>query len=321
MKHIHFSVFSIVLLSMITSHHTSFHTLGYESNPTEQTSSCLIFGKGARCYSSSLRIFLSQDTPYFSPFGAAGTNSFSLEQAEPINSLDPIGHMWEGFNKKTETSDSRNLEIIEAQRLGYNQGFADATSNIKLSNDGQDPAIILSYIYNQGMKDQLEQTKLVETKNHELQTKNHELQQQATEAKKAKQTLEKKVPRLENNVKKLEKNLWKILPSSNPHQRKKGSKKSEQPNPRSDPLDQLLQEKKQYREQGKQEGYAKGLSDAFLASGTLFLSIAISMGNYPIAAIGWGHIGAGAYMRGYSLKTIAIGIVGTGLSLGINALF
>lgn len=64
---------------------------GFNGRYLEWLSDCYNLGEGYRSYSPSLMRFLSPDS--FSPFGIGGRNAYAYCLDDPINRVDPTGHL------------------------------------------------------------------------------------------------------------------------------------------------------------------------------------------------------------------------------------
>jgi len=65
--------------------------LSFNGQNYDPLSGCYPLGLGYRMYSPSLMRFLSPDS--LSPFGLGGLNAFAYCQNDPVNHVDPTGHM------------------------------------------------------------------------------------------------------------------------------------------------------------------------------------------------------------------------------------
>ena len=71
--------------------HPSHLQLGFNGEKYDLLSGCYPLGLGYRMYSPSLMRFLSPDS--LSPFGRGGLNAFGYCVNDPVNHVDPTGHM------------------------------------------------------------------------------------------------------------------------------------------------------------------------------------------------------------------------------------
>lgn len=62
---------------------------------------CYLLGNGYRAYSPVLMRFLSADA--LSPFGEGGANAYAYCQNDPVNNVDPSGHMMRRSSSTTST--------------------------------------------------------------------------------------------------------------------------------------------------------------------------------------------------------------------------
>ncbi|MFJ2713284.1 RHS repeat-associated core domain-containing protein [Pseudomonas sp. NPDC087346] len=67
------------------------NTLGFNGCLFDDISGTYLLGNGYRAYSPFLRTFYSRDN--LSPFGGAGINRYQYCQLDPINNVDPSGHL------------------------------------------------------------------------------------------------------------------------------------------------------------------------------------------------------------------------------------
>lgn len=67
------------------------NTRGFNGLIFDGVSNTYLLGNGYRAYSPALRTFYSPDS--LSPFGAAGINRYQYCQLDPINYIDPTGHI------------------------------------------------------------------------------------------------------------------------------------------------------------------------------------------------------------------------------------
>ncbi|MDI2145866.1 hypothetical protein KBJ94_27865 [Pseudomonas sp. ITA] len=67
------------------------NTRGFNGQLHDAASNTYLLGNGYRAYSPVLRTFYSADS--LSPFGAAGINRYQYCQLDPINFVDPTGHI------------------------------------------------------------------------------------------------------------------------------------------------------------------------------------------------------------------------------------
>lgn len=81
-----------------------------------------LLGNGYRAYSPSLHRFLSPDS--WSPFGPAGVNAYCYCDDDPINRVDPSGHMWRSGPKPpprwrlvTKSTPHRSLTDINEPKV------------------------------------------------------------------------------------------------------------------------------------------------------------------------------------------------------------
>jgi RHS repeat-associated protein len=65
--------------------------LGFNGELFDRRSSCYLLGEGYRAYSSTLGRFTAADS--WSPFGRGGRNSYTYAGGDPINYIDPTGHV------------------------------------------------------------------------------------------------------------------------------------------------------------------------------------------------------------------------------------
>jgi len=65
--------------------------LGFTGQRYDSFTNCYLLGEGYRAYSPSLARFLSPDN--LSPFGQGGRNAYAYGANDPINHVDPSGHM------------------------------------------------------------------------------------------------------------------------------------------------------------------------------------------------------------------------------------
>lgn len=71
---------------------------GYNGEFSDSTIDAYILGAGYRCYSPSLLRFITPDSPFNSPFGAAGINPYTYCIGDPVNNADPTGQIsWQGW--------------------------------------------------------------------------------------------------------------------------------------------------------------------------------------------------------------------------------
>lgn len=71
--------------------HSTLAQLGFNGENYDPLSGCYPLGLGYRMYSPSLMRFLSPDS--LSPFGPGGLNAFAYCKNDPVNHVDPTGHM------------------------------------------------------------------------------------------------------------------------------------------------------------------------------------------------------------------------------------
>lgn len=67
------------------------NTRGFNGQIHDAVSNTYLLGNGYRAYSPALRTFYSRDS--LSPFGTAGINRYQYCQLDPINYVDPTGHI------------------------------------------------------------------------------------------------------------------------------------------------------------------------------------------------------------------------------------
>jgi RHS repeat-associated protein len=67
------------------------NTLGFNGCLFDDVSNTYLLGNGYRAYSPVLRTFYSRDS--LSPYGGAGVNRYQYCQLDPINNIDPSGHL------------------------------------------------------------------------------------------------------------------------------------------------------------------------------------------------------------------------------------
>lgn len=70
---------------------------GFNGERLEESIGAYLLGQGYRVYSPSLMRFHSPDS--FSPFGLGGLNAYAYVCADPINFIDPSGHVGESLRK------------------------------------------------------------------------------------------------------------------------------------------------------------------------------------------------------------------------------
>ncbi|MFJ5181008.1 RHS repeat-associated core domain-containing protein [Pseudomonas fulva] len=64
---------------------------GFNGEALEPTARCYLLGQGYRAYSPSLGRFIAADS--LSPFGEGGLNSYAYCTNDPVNAVDPSGHV------------------------------------------------------------------------------------------------------------------------------------------------------------------------------------------------------------------------------------
>ena len=72
-----------------------FSLLGFNGEQLDPLTGLYLLGNGYRAYSPALMRFLSPDS--LSPFGAGGLNPYAYCAGDPINRIDPTGHVWEAI--------------------------------------------------------------------------------------------------------------------------------------------------------------------------------------------------------------------------------
>ncbi|ATP45844.1 hypothetical protein CR511_18075 [Pseudomonas putida] len=65
--------------------------IGFTGQRHDGLTNCYLLGNGYRAFSTRAGRFLSPDT--FSPFGLGGINSYAYCSGDPVNQVDPSGHM------------------------------------------------------------------------------------------------------------------------------------------------------------------------------------------------------------------------------------
>ena len=70
-----------------------FSLLRFAGEPFDPLTGLYLLGNGYRAYSPALMRFVSPDS--LSPFGAGGLNPYAYCAGDPINRVDPTGHIWQ----------------------------------------------------------------------------------------------------------------------------------------------------------------------------------------------------------------------------------
>lgn len=83
--------------------------LGFNAERLDTGSESYVLGNGYRVFSPILMRFLSPDT--LSPFDDGGINGYAYCAGDPINHLDPSGHMERGKKNGSAATPSRNASI------------------------------------------------------------------------------------------------------------------------------------------------------------------------------------------------------------------
>jgi len=97
-------------------------TLGYTGQRYDRLTNLYLLGNGYRAFSPRIMRFLSPDS--FSPFGPGGINSYSYCSDDPINHVDPSGHIVQaikralGVNKRTKrVKDHAQIEVAQDKQI------------------------------------------------------------------------------------------------------------------------------------------------------------------------------------------------------------
>ncbi|MGF6556082.1 RHS repeat-associated protein [Pseudomonas sp. S30_BP2TU TE3576] len=72
-----------------------FSLSGFNGEQLDPLTGLYLLGNGYRAYSPALMRFVSPDS--LSPFGAGGLNPYAYCAGDPINRIDPTGHVWESI--------------------------------------------------------------------------------------------------------------------------------------------------------------------------------------------------------------------------------
>ncbi|MBV7574071.1 type IV secretion protein Rhs [Pseudomonas sp. PDM32] len=89
-----------------------FSLLGFNGEPLDPLTGLYLLGNGYRAYSPALMRFLSPDS--LSPFGAGGLNPYAYCAGDPINRMDPTGHVWEAVLGITLAVAGLALSVVTA---------------------------------------------------------------------------------------------------------------------------------------------------------------------------------------------------------------
>jgi RHS repeat-associated protein len=72
-----------------------FSLLGFNGEQLDPLTGLYLLGNGYRAYSPALMRFISPDS--LSPFGVGGLNPYAYCAGDPVNRVDPTGHVWEAL--------------------------------------------------------------------------------------------------------------------------------------------------------------------------------------------------------------------------------
>ncbi len=93
--------------------------IGFNGEVFDPTSTCYLLGRGYRAYSPLLRRFTAADS--WSPFGRGGLNAYCYCDGDPINFVDPSGHM---FHRKNLAARRIDLPNGQVSRVSKNMAVA-----------------------------------------------------------------------------------------------------------------------------------------------------------------------------------------------------
>jgi len=96
------------------SNPTSVSLLGFNGEPRSATG-CYSLGNGYRIYSPALMRFSSPDD--MSPFGSGGINAYSYCAGDPINYVDPSGHMMRANRRQLPRETEIKLILQQNEKL------------------------------------------------------------------------------------------------------------------------------------------------------------------------------------------------------------
>lgn len=97
--------------------------IGFTGQRHDGLTNCYLLGNGYRAFSTRTGRFLSPDT--FSPFGLGGINSYAYCSGDPVNQVDPSGHMgiwdkvrafFEGKNSSKTLDNEKGRTSLESSR-------------------------------------------------------------------------------------------------------------------------------------------------------------------------------------------------------------
>lgn len=78
--------------------HESLSFMGFNGEHRDNILNVYGPGAGSRLYSPALMRFITADSPFNSPFGAAGLNPYTYCLGDPVNNADPTGQIsWQGW--------------------------------------------------------------------------------------------------------------------------------------------------------------------------------------------------------------------------------
>lgn len=111
-------------------------SLGFNAQLWDFRSDSYLLGNGYRAYKPGLMRFISPDT--LSPFGKGGTNAYAYCANDPVNYLDPSGHVVQrirqelrrffGFTDSTVGQQSADVSVPTAARPSGSGGQSSALS-------------------------------------------------------------------------------------------------------------------------------------------------------------------------------------------------
>lgn len=94
-----------------------------------------LLGNGYRTYNPALMRFNSPDS--LSPFEAGGLNPYSYCSGDPINNIDPSGHM-QRASKQTQLSPRQQIGSILSRQLEIKAKIQSTTSEISMNKRAEE---------------------------------------------------------------------------------------------------------------------------------------------------------------------------------------
>lgn len=117
--------------------------LGFNGQLKEAQTGCYLLGNGYRAFSPLLMRFHSPDS--WSPFGEGGLNPYSYTMGDPVNHIDPTGHVrWgallavlmptSGVSKPTSGSRGVSFPAAASSTVGHTASAADPLAGFTITS-------------------------------------------------------------------------------------------------------------------------------------------------------------------------------------------